>query len=257
MLGFKTTSRLFIITLILLIFLDTQLDISLWVYLLLVTVFFIFLAIGSAKINSGFFLPVTCRGSQDEKSIAISFDDGPALSFTPEILEILKQNDTPATFFCIGKNIREQPELIKRMDREGHLIGNHSYSHSFFFDFYSRNRISEELKSVNDLVRTIIQKELRYFRPPYGVTTPNIATAVKAGNFTAIGWSVRSMDTLKFDRDELLNKTLSKINSGDIVLFHDTVENTVSILQEFIDTVRKRGFRIVRLDHLINSPAYV
>jgi len=256
MLGFKLSTGLFISTILILVLLDIQLDISLWIYLIPVLVFVSMLIIGSAKISSGFFLPVTCHGSKESKNIAITFDDGPLEKFTPEILEILKQSNAPATFFCIGKNIREQPDLIKKMDREGHLVGNHSYSHSIFFDFFSKHKISKELNEVNELVQTIIQKELKYFRPPYGVTTPNIAKAVDAGGFTAIGWTVRSLDTLKQNRELLLKRTLEKINSGDIILFHDSEENTLSILQEFIDKVRQRGFHIVRLDQLINLPAY-
>lgn len=211
---------------------------------------------GSARISSGFFMPVICRSDISEKNISITFDDGPLAGQTSRILDILKINNVPATFFCIGKNIAVHKEIIKRMDQEGHLIGNHSYSHHFFFDLFSRKRIARELKDTTELVQSISQKRIRYFRPPYGVTTPNIAKVVGSENYHAIGWSVRTLDTVITDRNKLLRRSTENLKPGDIVLFHDTLDTTVLVLQEFIDKVRNNGFRIVRLDKLINIPAY-
>src|SRR5579859_2734453 len=84
---------------------------------------------GSIFVSSRFFLPAKCRGTQSRGSIAITFDDGPVRGKTERVLEILKNSDVKAAFFCIGKNVREQPDLAKRIHHEGHILGNHSYLH--------------------------------------------------------------------------------------------------------------------------------
>jgi len=256
MLGFKKSTVLFSVMIMVLMIMNIFLPVSLWFYLIIILAYLLLIAVGSARINSGFFLPVACQGDISEKSIAITFDDGPASDSTPRILDILKRTHTPATFFCIGKKIKLQPELVKQIDQDGHLIGNHSYSHDFFFDFYSSRKIKSELAETNSLFLGLTNKNIRFFRPPYGVTTPNIARAVDQGGFHAIGWSVRSMDTVIRNKESLLKKVTEKIKPGDVILFHDTVEVTVQILQEFIEKVRQQGFQIVRLDHLLKLQAY-
>lgn len=231
-------------------------DFSAWVYVIAILFFLGIIIWGSARINSGFFLPVVCNGSKNEKSIAITFDDGPAADMTPRILEILKATNTPAAFFCIGKKVEMLPSIVKQIDMDGHLIGNHSYSHHFFFDLYSSTRIQTELNDTNKLVMQIADRNIRFFRPPYGVTTPNIARAVKNGSYHAIGWSVRSMDTVINDKEKLIKRTTGNLRAGDVILFHDTVELTVQVLQEFIEKVRMQGFKIVRLDQLLKLQAY-
>ncbi len=210
---------------------------------------------GSAYIGSNIFVPVVCNVVTKKKQIAITFDDGPIERNTDLILDLLKQNNISATFFCIGKRMNENRQLLKRIDEEGHIVGNHSYSHHFFFDFFSTQRLTEELEETNKIAREVIHKEINLFRPPYGVTTPNLAKAIKRGGYKAIGWSIRSMDTVTKDKEKLLNK-ITKIKPGDIILFHDTGVLTINVLQEFIDLVEQQGYEIVRLDKLLNTEVY-
>ena len=86
--------------------------------------------------GSNFFIKIVCSAKTDKKEIAISFDDGPAANYTPEILQILKQENIKATFFCIGNRIAGNENILKQIKEEGHIIGNHSYSHHFWFDMY-------------------------------------------------------------------------------------------------------------------------
>jgi len=97
---------------------------------------------------------------------------------------------------------------------------------------------------------------MRFFRPPYGVTNPNLAKAIKAGNYHSIGWSVRSMDTVAKTEQKLLLKITTNLKSGDIVLLHDSVDITIQTLQKIIDAIKAKGFEIVRLDKLLNLEAY-
>ena len=115
---------------------------------------------------------------------------------TRQILDILKENQAQAAFFCIGKNITGNEDLLKRMVREGHIIGNHSFSHHPLFDFFSSRKMLNDMTAMNQLVKNITGLIPRFFRPPYGVTNPNLKKAVMSGGFISIGWSIRSYDTV-------------------------------------------------------------
>ena len=197
------------------------------------------------------FMPVVCRTLTKKKQIAITFDDGPVEKNTALVLDVLKCNNITATFFCIGKRMNENKELLKRIDEEGHIVGNHSYSHHFFFDFFSTKRLQKELEETNKISQEVIHKKLKLFRPPYGVTTPSLAKVVKQGGYKTIGWSIRSMDTITNDKKKLLDK-ITKVKPGDIILFHEKVTLTINVLQAFIDSVKEQGYEIVRLDKLLN-----
>ncbi|HET7003517.1 MAG TPA: polysaccharide deacetylase family protein, partial [Puia sp.] len=197
-----------------------------------------------------------CSVKTNENVIALSFDDGPAAS-TSQVLDILKENDVQAAFFCIGKNISGNEGLIKRMVTESHIIGNHGFSHHSLFDFYSPRRMLNDMLAMNQVVKDITGLTPRFFRPPFGVTNPNLKRAVMMGGFISIGWSIRSYDTVINNRHRLLNKILSAIKPGAILLLHDTSETTVAVLPELLKAIRNKGFQIVRLDKMVNLNPYV
>ncbi len=204
----------------------------------------------------GFFLKSVCSVKTNEKWIALSFDDGPD-GFTTQVLDILKENDAEAAFFCIGKKISGKEELLKRMVQDGHIIGNHSFSHHPLFDFFSSRKMLNDITAMNQLVKNITGLTPRFFRPPYGVTNPNLKKAVMLGGFISVGWSIRSYDTVIKNPQRLLNKILSALKPGAILLLHDTSETTLAILPELLKAVRRKGFQIVRLDKMVNLKPYV
>jgi peptidoglycan-N-acetylglucosamine deacetylase len=222
-----------------------------WLLLFYVSVLFC----GSYFIRMGFFMKSICSVKTSEKWIALSFDDGPAGS-THNILDILKENETPAAFFLIGKKISGNEYLIKRMVQEGHIIGNHSFSHHPLFDLFSPGKMLSDMTAMSRLIKNITGLMPRFFRPPYGVTNPNLKKAVISGGFISIGWSIRSYDTVIKNRHHLLNKILSALKPGAILLLHDTSETTVAILPELLKSIREKGFQIVRLDKLVNLNPY-
>ena len=187
--------------------------------------------------------------------MALSFDDGPAGS-TSQVLDILKENKVEAAFFCIGKKIPGNEALIKRMAAEGHIIGNHSFSHHPLFDFFSSGRMLKDMTEMNQKVKDITGLSPRFFRPPYGVTNPNLKKAVMLGGFISIGWSIRSYDTVIKNQPRLLNKILSALKPGAILLLHDTSETTVAILPELLKGIQQKGFQILRLDKMANLNPY-
>lgn len=223
---------------------------------LLVFGYMVLLFWGSYRIDSQFYMPVICQGNSTEKKIAISFDDGPDPVYTSPILDILKAQQVPAVFFCIGHKLSNNAVLVKRAQEEGHVLGNHSFSHAALFDLYSARRMQTELQNVNTALSSIIGRKPRYFRPPYGVTNPNLARAVRKTAMKTIGWNIRSMDTTAKDEDMLLEKVLRSLKPGAILLFHDTLPITAKILPQLIETARELGYEWVRIDALINESPY-
>ena len=199
MLNSRIFNILFIVLILVWIWADHRFHIGAPAYGWLLFIYLSILFCGSYFIRLGFFLKSICSGPAKEKCIAISFDDGPAGENTDRILDILKDYQVQAAFFCIGKNISGREEQLNRMIQEGHIIGNHSFSHHRFFDLFSAEKMLGELNEMSQSCRSITGYSPRFFRPPYGVTNPNLRKAVTQGGFISIGWSIRS---LRYDYPE-------------------------------------------------------
>lgn len=231
MLNFKQTSNIFILLAIVTLIVCIVLEINFAYLLLIAFIYIALLALGSINVCSQFYLDVQCI-SEDKSKIHLTFDDGPNPETTSRILDILKEHNEKAIFFLIGQRIAEHPELVKRISDEGHTIGNHSFSHSNLFPLFRTKKVQEELEKTNTLIKEITGKECNLFRPPFGVTNPNIAKAVNRLGMRAIGWSVRTLDTVA-DKDLVLEK-MKRANPGEIILLHDTKEQTVEILEDYL-----------------------
>ncbi len=225
-------------------------------YAAIVFVYSLILFYGCYYIGSNFFIKVICSAKTNKKQIAISFDDGPAENFTPQILQILKEEQVKAAFFCIGNRIAGNEVLLKQLYEEDHIIGNHSFSHHFWFDLFSTKKVMADLSKMDNTINEVIGVQLKLFRPPYGVLNPNIKKAIIKGKYTTIGWNVRSMDTVIKDDKKLLNKITRSLKPGAIFLFHDTSNVTVTMLPTFIRWVKDNGYEIVRLDKMLHLQAY-
>lgn len=246
-----------VILLILLIIIHWFVGIPIWTYSILLVAFVGLKAYGSSALSAQFFTNVKFKGSSQSSSIALTFDDGPLPRKTERILDILNQHSVKAAFFCIGKRITESPALLKRIHEEGHVIGNHSFLHGKFFSLQSAAKMSEELKQTDEVIRNTIGVQPRFFRPPYGVTNPNLAKAIKNGNYETIGWSIRSMDTITKDEEKLFSLVTNNLKGGDVILFHDFSETTIAILPRLLEFIHKNGLKVARLDELLNEQPYV
>lgn len=193
--------------------------------------------------------------SETEKKIALTFDDGPT-EHTLKILDILKRYDVKATFFCIGKNISENPEILKKIVDDGHTVANHTFSHSPLFDFFRKNHVIEELKATNVLIEKITGKKVQFFRPPYGVTNPSIRRALEMTKHKVIGWNIRSMDGISKNSKAIFNRILKHISPGSIVLLHDTREQTATVLEQLLQTLREKKYEVVSVEQLLDIKAY-
>lgn len=231
-------------------------DISLWFFAVLLVVSFTIKLIASFTIGSQYYIHAICKGNPETKAVALTFDDGPVSGKTDLILNILKDKNTPAAFFCIGNKVNENAGLLKRIDAEGHVIANHSYYHRKTFAVQNIQAIADELVKTGGAIQGAIGKKPVLFRPPFGVTNPLVAAAAQLTGYNIIGWNVRSLDTVTKDRKKLWNRITKNLSAGSIVLFHDHIDLTIEILPEYIDHIRKSGLKIVRLDELTGLKPY-
>lgn len=226
-----------------------------WLCILLpIPVYITLLVLGSIYIRWNFYLYSHCKG-KSEKQIALTFDDGPSTE-TDNILDILKEEEVPAAFFCIGVRVEGKPDTVRRMHEEGHLVGNHSYRHAFGFDWQSSKKMAEEIRTANRAVISVIGRCPLLFRPPYGVTNPNLAKAIRKAKVQSVAWNLRTFDTKARNNNKLLNKTVRKLKGGSIILMHDSMTITREILTDFIHQAREKGFTFVRIDQLLDLKPY-
>lgn len=224
---------------------------SLWWIVAAIGLFLSITAMGATFIRWNFFMnsinsvPLSFDQLRNNtKPIALTFDDGPQ-ELTEQVLDILKAENIRATFFLIGKNIAEKAELVKRMHAEGHLIGNHSFNHGTNFDWQSAANMKADLQQCSDAIKNVTGSEPFVFRPPFGITNPNLAKAIKDLGLQSIGWNLRSYDTVAKDPQQLLKKIMDKVQINTILLLHDRCQITVDILPDLIKQLKDRGYNFV------------
>lgn len=205
----------------------------------------IYLFYASYYIGSGVYLKAQCKVPVKEKTVFLSFDDGPS-AYTTRVLDVLKRHNAKAIFFLIGENAEKNPELVKAIVAEGHVIGNHSFCHKGTFPLMSSKQIAEDIKHCNQTLTDITGKTPNLFRPPFGVTNPLIASGLKKTGipFKTIGWDVRSFDTMGGDTDKILNRITDQIEPGSIVLLHDRMEFSAELLDKLLIHLKTEGWRI-------------
>ena len=256
MLNFRNTNIAFTALAIFCIAGYIQHGVTAYVFLLLFFAYSLVLFYGCYYIGSGFFMPVICKAQTTKKVIALSFDDGPDATNTPKVLQILQQEGVTAAFFCIGNRVAGNEAILKQVCSEGHIIGNHSFSHHFWFDMFTAKQMLADMDLAGNTIYGAVGLTPKLFRPPYGVMTPNLKKAIISGGYTPIGWNIRSMDTVIKDPQKLLDKVTNNLRPGAVILFHDTSHTTLAILPAFIQHAKANGYEIVRLDNMLNLQAY-
>ncbi len=230
-------------------------EISVFIYLGVVAVHSLLVFSGSYFMGFNFYFKSYNIGDKKQKQIAITYDDGPNYDITPLLLNILKEENVKATFFCIGENVEKHPEILKSINNDGHIIGTHTYTHTSGFGFNKSMNLLEEITSSKEIVKKNIGKKPLFFRPPFGVTNPRLRDAVKKSGVYSIGWSLRSYDTVK-DENKILRRIFKKLKSGDIILFHDNDLKILNVTKQLIDHANKNGFKIVSLEEMLKIKAY-
>ena len=257
MLTFRRTNVFFGLALLALIARDWSGYTPWWAYAALAFVYSWVVFYGVYFIQSGFFMKTLFRGAGTERVIALSFDDGPSPDYTPRVLDILKAEGVRAAFFCIGKNISGNEALLLRIAAEGHIIGNHSFTHATWFDLFPVARMADELERTDRAIEAVTGRRPRLFRPPYGVINPNVRDAVRRCGHLVSGWSLRSYDTMIDDNHKLMRRLMRLLHPGAVVLLHDHGKQTLDVLPDFIRAARAQGYRFEPLDQLLNVAPYV
>ena len=216
-----------------------------WGYYLALGLLFVgLLSWGVFDIRLGYFVPTLCRlKNKQKRQVVLTFDDGPT-ELTPLFLDLLNRYEVKAVFFCIGRQIAQYPQIVQRIKDEGHLIGNHTYSHIPQNCFASTAVMTQEIQQTDALLAQL-GIVTPYFRPPYGVTNPHIAKAAKRMGKIVVGWDIRSLDTVIKDETRLWSRVVSKLNQGNIILMHDTSERTLHVLEQLLKYLKANDYQVV------------
>lgn len=200
------------------------------------------------------FGPFVCRGDVSRRRVALTFDDGPDNQSTPELLDLLRAERVPATFFCIGRNVAAQPELTARIVREGHLLANHTYSHSNATNFFGVEKLVEEMKRTQSAIRDAAGVTPAFFRPPMGLSNPRVFKAATAVGLRVIGWTARGFDTQCSTPHRIVRRILRGVEPGAIILLHDgkiPADRLLATVKLLLAKLRERGYECVRLDTIL------
>lgn len=189
---------------------------------------------------------VDCSG---RPSVALTFDDGPSPKDTPRLLDILRDKQVPATFFVIGERAERYPEIVRRAAEEGHLIGNHTWSHRPLFCFLTPSRLREEIEKGGNTIEKACGYRPRYFRSPVGLRHPLLAAYLRDTGLEYISWRIRTRDTWRLSAETLTHRILDHVSPGDIILMHDFLKGgadaMLQALPNVIDQLRLRGYEFV------------
>ena len=184
--------------------------------------------------------------------IAMTFDDGPNEKLTPELLDLLAQRHIKATFFVIGKNAEDHPEILQRAVREGHEIGNHSWSHPIFAKMRDES-VRRELQKTEDAIRAAIGIKPTLMRPPYGsITTRQKQWIHTEFGYRIILWDVDPLDWKRPGPAVVTSRIVRATRSGSIVLSHDIHPGTIKAMPATFDQLLAKGFKFVTVSELIS-----
>lgn len=186
----------------------------------------------------------------NDKMIALTYDDGPHPKYTPLILDVLKKHNACATFFMVGERAQNLPEIVSRINKEGHSIGNHTYDHAELTRLSDTVAISQ-IERTNDIIEGIIGVRPVLMRPPLGLRNKRIDGLIKGQNMYNILWNVDPVDWDYKGAQHIYNAVVKKIQSGDIVIMHDFYPNTVTATDMILSTLSAQGFRFVTIEELL------
>ena len=209
--------------------------------------------------------PVHRHGDRTGKHYAITFDDGPTAGQTDRVLDALGEAGAKAAFFVIGRNVRTSPELVARMDREGHLVANHSYDHLRWASCRLTRYWDKQVNDTDAAIVDVIGKRPAMFRPPLGVKTPYINGAAMKTGHAVITWTLRGIDGVpSAEPERILDRVVPHTVGGDVILLHDGAEPgrqrnasaTAACIGPLVRQLREKGLEPASLDELLKLPAY-
>jgi peptidoglycan/xylan/chitin deacetylase (PgdA/CDA1 family) len=190
--------------------------------------------------------PTTAAQLETGKVVALTFDDGPDATWTPQVLRTLAAEGVPATFCDIGRSASAHPDLVRDEVAQGETLCDHTVDHDTTLDHASHERVAFEVDRGADLIDAASGVRPRFYRPPAGVLSPDVIATAHGQGLRVLTWSVDPSDYLVPLPDVLLSRILSQVRPGAVILLHDGGgfrANTVGILASLIDTLRSEGYR--------------
>ena len=181
------------------------------------------------------------------KKIALTFDDGPHPYYTEQLLDGLKERGAKASFFVMGKQAEAHPEIVQRMQTEGHLIGNHTYSH-LQLGKGNRETFKSELVKTNELLFEITGEEPQYVRPPYGSWDKSFESEL---TMIPVLWTIDPMDWCSSDVSGIVRKVTKKAEENSVILMHDEYKSSVTAALEIVDILQEQGYEFVTVDEIL------
>ncbi len=211
----------------------------------------------------GFYLPIISRGTSGKNAVALTFDDGPHPLSTPLLLRLLSKHQVKATFFVNGKQVARYPELIKAILLHGHLIGNHSYSHNNLIFFKRCQAVVREIESTQNVLHDFGIRPL-VFRPPVGITSPRLRSALLQSDMYIVNFSCRAFDGGNRWIKNISRKILNSIRPDDIILLHDTRQKNEVLFLRWLNEIElilkgleDRGLTVLPLSDIIGRPVMI
>ena len=206
----------------------------------------------NVKVASGNNMQVQIENVSDQqvsesKKVAITFDDGPHYAYTKVLLDGLKERAVVATFFVTGEHAALHPDLVKRMHDEGHLVGNHTYSH-MQLRHDNREEYKEELILTNEVLKEIIGEEIIFVRPPYGSWDKRFEEEL---NMIPVLWTVDPLDWCSGNVQCIVQNTICDVEENDIILMHDYFETSVTAALKIVDKLLEEGFVFVTVEEIL------
>lgn len=189
-------------------------------------------------------------GNKEDKFVYLTFDEGYEAGYTPQILDVLKENDVKAAFFITGHYLNTKPELVKRMIDEGHIVGNHTVNHPSMPDL-DNDKVKEEIMKLHVTVFEKFGYEMKYLRPPKVEFSQRTLYLSKSLGYTTVMWSFAydDWDENKQGRENYAKeKILSNTHNGAVILLHANSKDNTNILDETIKEIKKQGYEFKTLD---------
>lgn len=184
---------------------------------------------------------------KEKPKVALTFDDGPHPRYTPQLLDGLAERDIKATFFLLGRNIEGREEIVKRINEERHLIGNHSYSHVRLTSLRDE-KACEEITKTSEMIFDITGEYPTYVRPPFGAWKTGLDCEEE---LIPVLWSVDSYDWQVQNTGKIVQKVIKDVEDGDIILMHDEYSTSVESALQIVDYLTEEGYEFVTVDEMI------
>ena len=192
-------------------------------------------------------LCIPVRGVQEEKYVALTFDDGPSGRFTRRLLERLEARNAKATFLLCGYRIREYRDTAQMVFQSGHEIGLHGCSHKCM-GVMSRPEVTQEIRETLELIPQELQ--VSFLRPPGGKLNDAVRQAAKEADLSILNWSLDTRDWATDNEQEIVQRVLKNVKTGDVILMHDMSDSSVNAALTIIDELTRRGFCFVTASEL-------